>query len=87
MEKNVFKDPEVVRLSRHFATLRVDLTTRRSSQQEVLARYGIRGVPTVVFLDREGREAKDLRIEEWVDRKAFLERMKPFLPGQTERQP
>lgn len=87
MEKSVFKDPDVVRLSRHFATLRVDLTTRRSSQQEVLARYGIRGVPTVVFLDREGREAKDLRIEELVDRKAFLERIKRLLPGPTERQP
>jgi thiol:disulfide interchange protein DsbD len=76
MEKGVFKDPEVVQLSHHFETLRVDLTTRRSSQREVLSRYAVRGVPTVVFLDRGGREVKDLRIEELVDQGAFLERMK-----------
>jgi thioredoxin:protein disulfide reductase len=87
MEKDVFKDPEVVRLSRHFAALRVDLTTRQSSHQEVLTRYGIRGVPTVVFLDREGREVKDLRIEELVDKKAFLERMNRFPPGPAEPRP
>jgi thiol:disulfide interchange protein DsbD len=87
MDKDVFQDPEVVRLSRQFATLRVDLTTRQSSQQEVLARYAIRGVPTVVFLDREGREAKALRVEELVPKTAFLERMKRLLPDSAEQQP
>jgi thiol:disulfide interchange protein DsbD len=87
MDKDVFQDPEVVRLSRQFATLRVDLTTRQSSQQEVLARYAIRGVPTVVFLDREGREAKALRIEELVPKTTFLERMKRLLPDSAEQQP
>ncbi|MEW6668436.1 MAG: cytochrome c biogenesis protein CcdA [Thermodesulfobacteriota bacterium] len=87
MERTVFKDPEVVRLSAQFATLRVDLTTRRSSHQEALSRYQIRGVPTVVFLDREGHERKDLRIEETVDTKAFLMRMKKLLPGPTATKP
>jgi thioredoxin:protein disulfide reductase len=80
MDKDVFRDPEVVRLSKQFTTLRVDLTARHSSHQEVLSRYQIRGVPTVVFLDRQGLEVRDLRLEELVDRKAFLKRMKEFLP-------
>jgi thiol:disulfide interchange protein DsbD len=84
MEKDVFQDPEVVRLSRQFATLRVDLTTRQSFHQEVLTRYAIRGVPTVVFLDREGQEAKALRIEELVPKTTFLERMRRLLPSPTE---
>jgi thiol:disulfide interchange protein DsbD len=79
LEKDVFRDPEVVRLSRHFLTLRLDLTTRRDSQREILSRYEVRGVPTVVFLDAEGRERKGSRIESLVEREEFVRRAKESL--------
>ena len=79
MEKKVFQDPEVIKMIGRFVALRLDLTHRQPSQDEVLKQYGIRGVPTLVFLNREGFEERKLRIESYVDRSVFLDKMKRLL--------
>jgi thiol:disulfide interchange protein DsbD len=79
MEKRVFKDPEVLRLSQNLITMRLDLTRRQPFQNEVLKQYGVRGVPTIIFLNREGEEEKDLRVEMYVSRSEFLNRMRKHL--------
>lgn len=79
LEKTAFSDPEVVKKSKDFLTLRVDLTTRSKETDRLLALYDIRGVPTIVFLDREGRERREMRIESLVGARAVLDRMKWFL--------
>jgi thiol:disulfide interchange protein DsbD len=79
MKKRVFKDPEVVRLSQNLITMRLDLTRHQSFQDGALKQYGVRGVPTVIFLDKEGEEEKDLRIEMYVGRFEFLSRMRKHL--------
>jgi thiol:disulfide interchange protein DsbD len=83
MEKRVFKDPEVVRLSQNLITLRLDLTGHQLFQDEILKQYGVRGVPTVIFLNREGNEEKDLRVETYVGRREFLDRMRKHLERST----
>jgi thiol:disulfide interchange protein DsbD len=79
MEKRVFKDPEVVRLSQNSITMRLDLTRRQPFQNELLKQYGVRGVPTIIFLNKEGKEEKDLRVETYVGRSEFLNRMREHL--------
>jgi thiol:disulfide interchange protein DsbD len=79
MEKRVFKDPEIVRLSQNLITMRLDLTRHQPFQDEILEQYGVRGVPTVIFLNREGKEEKDLRVETYVGRREFLDRMRKHL--------
>jgi thiol:disulfide interchange protein DsbD len=37
--------------------------------------YAIKGVPTVVFIDKNGKERKDLRVFGFVDKDEFLERI------------
>lgn len=83
MEKKVFKDPEVVKLSRNFVTMRLDLTRRQPFQEEILKQYGIRGVPTVIFLNRKGVEEKSLRIESYLSKFEFLGRMRKLLEKST----
>lgn len=75
LDEGVFRDPEVIGLSRKFLTLRVDLTTRQKRSDEILARFRIRGVPTIIFLDKEGKEQRELRIESLVGRNELLDRM------------
>jgi thiol:disulfide interchange protein DsbD len=75
LEEKVFQDSEVVELSRNFVTMRVDLTMRHPKQKEILRRYRIRGVPTVVFISAQGNEEENLRIESFVNRETMLERM------------
>ncbi|UCF83686.1 MAG: thioredoxin family protein [Desulfobacteraceae bacterium] len=79
MEKKVFTDPQVVELSQHFVPVRVDLTKRHPHQAELLKRYQVRGVPTVIFINRRGIEEKDLRIESFVERNDVLRRIRQLI--------
>jgi thiol:disulfide interchange protein DsbD len=79
LDRKVFRDPEVVKLSSHFLTMRVDLTVLHPRQKKILERYGVRGVPTVLFINKEGVEEKSLRVQYLVDKSDFLERMKTLL--------
>ena len=80
MESKVFTDPEIVQLSRQFLAVRLDVTRRQPHQDEILHRYGIKGVPTILFFDTQGKEVTSLRVEEFMDRKEILQRMKKLLP-------
>lgn len=86
MDKQVFSDPEVVKLSRNFITVRLDLTRRQPFQKEVLRRYHVLGVPTVVFLNKEGVEEKRLRVEGLEEKSEFLEKMRWLLERTTTSQ-
>jgi thiol:disulfide interchange protein DsbD len=81
MDKEVFSDPEVIKLSRDFITVRLDLTRHRPFQDKVLRRYHIRGAPTAVFLNREGVEEKRLRVEGLIEKPKVLEKMRWLLKG------
>ena len=80
MESKVFTDPEIVQLSRQFLAVRLDVTRRQPHQDEILHRYGIKGVPTILFFDTQGKEVTSLRVEEFMDKKEILQRMKKILP-------
>ena len=80
LEKKVFSAPEVVKLSKNFVTVRVDLTTRHPQQELLQKRYRVRGVPTVIFLNRQGVEETGLRIESYINKEAVLKRMRQAIP-------
>jgi thiol:disulfide interchange protein DsbD len=80
LDNKVFTDPEIADLSRRFVTLRLDLTRRQPHQDAILQRYGIKGVPTLLFFDTQGKEVTSLRVEEFMDKKEILQRMKKLLP-------
>jgi len=80
LDSKVFTDPEIVDLSRQFLTVRLDLTRRQPHQDAILHRYGIKGVPTLLFFDTQGKEVTSLRVEEYMDKKDILQRMKKLLP-------
>jgi thiol:disulfide interchange protein DsbD len=72
-----FRDPQVVKQAQdNFIMVKVDLTTKGNPLYEKLvAQYGIKGVPTVVFFDAHGRERTDLRLVDFVPADQFLSRM------------
>lgn len=84
LEKNVFTAPEVVKLSKNFQNIRVDLTKRHPEQDLLLKRYQVRGVPTILFLNRKGAEEKGLRIESYVDKEEVLKRMRKMIRLSSE---
>lgn len=80
MDKEIFEDPEVVKRARNVVMMRLDLTRRKRGQEELLRKYGIRGVPTILFFDAKGVEARELRAESYLDKEAFLARLGKLLP-------
>jgi thiol:disulfide interchange protein DsbD len=80
MDSKVFTDPEVIALSRKFLTVRLDLTARQPQQDEILRRYGVKGVPSVLFFDTQGKEVRSLRVEEYADKEEILRKMRQLLP-------
>jgi thiol:disulfide interchange protein DsbD len=76
LEHRTFSQPEVIEAARGVVPLRADLTRSGSEEVKKLRQqYGIRGVPTVVFIDASGKERTDLRVVEFVDKEEFLRRL------------
>ena len=78
MDKKVFTDPEIIKLSQNFVMTRLDIT-RKHGQDEIENKYGIRGAPTIIFFDKHGKELRELRIESEVKKDEFLAHMKKAL--------
>lgn len=71
-----FTDPAVVRESERFMRLVLDATTETDPMvQEALRRHEVVGLPTVIFIDAQGNERRDLRLTGFERANRFLQRM------------
>ena len=77
LDEVTFHDREVVKQAEtDFIMIKVDLTRRGNRVHEKLLRqFNVKGVPTVVFLDRRGKEHRDLRLVDFLPADQFLVRM------------
>jgi thiol:disulfide interchange protein DsbD len=77
MEAVAFHHTEVVRQAqKDFIMVKVDVTRGGDPLHErLLKQYNIQGVPTVVFLDADGRERADLRLLDFLPPDQLLNRM------------
>lgn len=77
LDEVTFHDPQIVKQAKaDFVMIKVDLTRKGNPVHESLLRQnGVKGVPTVVFLDQEGRERRDLRVVDFLPADQFLIRM------------
>ncbi|GIV08697.1 MAG: thiol:disulfide interchange protein [Fimbriimonadales bacterium] len=72
-----FTDPAVVQESERFVRLVLDATTQSDpAVQEALKRHEVVGLPTVIFIDSQGNERRDLRLTGFENATRFLERMR-----------
>ncbi|MEX0680421.1 MAG: cytochrome c biogenesis protein CcdA [Balneolales bacterium] len=76
LERLTFTDSEVVEATSDMVRLKVDLTHFDADGPEALRRkYNIAGVPTIVFLDKQGEEVADARIIGFVGPNEFIRRV------------
>ncbi len=82
LDQATFTNAEVKREAERFVTLKLDLTRSDAGSEAARAkeRFGIRGVPTVIFIDHEGKERTELRLEGFEKPSVFLGRMKRVEP-------
>lgn len=77
LEETTFHHADVVQQAKaYFTMIKVDVTQGGNPIHErLLKQYGVKGVPTVVFLDKQGKERTDLRLVDFLPPGAFLDRM------------
>jgi thiol:disulfide interchange protein DsbD len=76
LDRHTFTDPDVIRLSRKFNMLKVDLTSAEDPDAEALRkRFQVLGVPTLVFLLPDGSEIENLRVTGFEPPDIFLPKM------------
>jgi thiol:disulfide interchange protein DsbD len=77
LDEITFHNPEIVKQAKKdFITIKVDLTRRGNPvNEDLLRQYNVKGVPTVVFLDRRGKEQRQLRLVDFLPAEQFLVRM------------
>lgn len=81
LDERTFRDPAVVRLaSEKMVMIKVDLTRGGDPLHErLVSEYTVRGVPTVVFVDRDGHERPELRLVDYLPPEEFVKRMESVL--------
>ena len=76
LERITFTDARVIEATSDMVRLKVDLTHFDSPDSEEIRRqYGVAGVPTIVFLDKNGNEIENARIMGFVGPDEFLRRI------------
>lgn len=76
LDKKTFSDPRVRQALERRGLFRADMTKASAAETMALAdKFGILGVPTVLFLDASGQERKDLRLVGFEGPDAFLKRL------------
>jgi len=77
LEEVTFHHPGVVKQAGdHFVMIKVDVTRGGNPIHErLLKQYGVMGVPTVIFLDAQGKERTGLRLVDFLPPDPFLGHM------------
>ena len=83
LDQATFTNAAVKKEAERFVTLKLDLTRSEAGSEagKAKAKFGIRGVPTVIFLDHQGSERSDLRLEGFEKPKLFLENRLQKIPS------
>jgi thiol:disulfide interchange protein DsbD len=83
LDEVTFHDREVVKQAEQdFFMIKVDLTRKGNPDSDrLLQKYGVKGVPTIVFLDRQGKERRELRLVDFLPPDQFLVRMAEIRRG------
>ena len=77
LDEVTFHDREVVKQAEQdFIMIKVDLTRKGNPDSDrLLQKLCVKGVPTIVFLDRQGKERRELRLVDFLPPDQFLVRM------------
>ncbi|OGC95746.1 MAG: hypothetical protein A2W25_08940 [candidate division Zixibacteria bacterium RBG_16_53_22] len=80
LDKFSFSDPRVIAASKGVVMLKADLTKGNALEvKKMIADYGIKGVPTIVFINSAGEELRQLRINQFEKADIVLARFNELL--------
>ena len=89
LDTETFTDDAVAALTRQFIMVRVDCTAPSPALRDIMDRFRVTGLPTIVFLGKEGEELRSLRVVGFVEPDDMRARMEKALSfeGSTQQVP
>lgn len=76
LERVTFTNSKVIDAASNFRKLKIDLTRYGSPRSKKLReKFDVKGVPTVIFIDQNGKEVKAARTVGFLPPKAFLKKI------------
>ncbi len=75
LEEKVFSAPEFIERTKDFALLKMDATKNSPELNELKKKYGIVGLPTILFIDSRGNWVKAKTLTEFEKKDLFLKRI------------
>lgn len=84
LEKLTWSDPRVIEAAQGYVRLKMTVVDQDVLENDpAAASFRIVGLPTVVFIDAEGRERKDLRLQEFADATRMLSLFARMAPSSS----
>ena len=72
-EKITYANPEVMKELKKFVNIKIDCTNTNDPKiKQLWEKYGIVGLPTIVFINKEGTIASDKTITGFINAEEFL---------------
>lgn len=72
-DKFTYADPEVIRESRRFVNIKIDCTKSDDPEvKQLWDKYGVVGLPTIVFINKDGTVLRDKTVTGFVNAKEYL---------------
>lgn len=79
LDEKTFRDPVFTQATQKMVKLRFDATQEGPELEQLKKRYGIVGLPTLVFYDDKGKWQPELQVTEFQPTERLLEKIKPLL--------
>ncbi|TKI08493.1 protein-disulfide reductase DsbD [Martelella alba] len=79
-DKYTFPASNVKQAMAALTPLRADVTANTAAQKALLSQYRVLGLPTIVFLDADGREIPDSRVTGYMDADDFTRHLRSIAP-------
>lgn len=79
MDDKTFTNEEVIALATEFKMIKVDCTAPNNDIRNIMEKLQVTGMPTLVFMDNEGTELRNLREVGFIDAEVFVSYMDQVL--------
>ncbi|MES2802901.1 MAG: cytochrome c biogenesis protein CcdA [Bdellovibrionota bacterium] len=75
LEEKTYTNPEFIELSKQFKLVKIDATEDTPAVKQILEKYKIKGLPTVVFINNKGDILSELTFTQFLDWKDLKPKM------------
>lgn len=87
LDKYTYSDQEVINELNDFVSIKIDATKSTPEINKLLSKYGVVGLPAVIFIDKKGNVLNDYTLSGFEKPKDFVKRLKQVKDfGNSEKQ-